>query len=177
MAFQVALMLAMLLIINNVSCIIFLERANGSAAVLQAVGRILQSGVFGTDHDILRRIAYAETRDGTLPETFREDYDGGIWAVDEDTFNSTKNTTAFTRLTAKLRQIEERLQINWLEVTWRDLRKPLYSALAARLVIFNAPLAVPPTDDLVGQAQFWVECYNENGNASNFITLCSSIEL
>ena len=108
--------------------IIFQDRANGSAAVLLSVGRIQQSGVFGNDNDILHRIAYVETRDGTLSETFSEGYNGGIWAVDEDAFRSTQNTDAFARLPAK---IEELLQINWLDAEWSDLRKPLYSALAA----------------------------------------------
>ena len=149
--------------------IIFQDRAKGSAAVLLSVGRIQQSGVF---NDILRRIAYVETRDGTLSETFREGYDGGIWAVDEDAFRSTQNTDVFARLPAKIEQIEELLQINWLDAEWSDLRKPLYSALAARLIIFNASTSesVPPPDDLAGQAQFWVEYYNRNGEALDFAT-------
>ena len=51
--------------------------------MLLSVGRIQQSGVFGNDNDILRRIAYVETRDRVHSGTFREGYDGGIWAVNE----------------------------------------------------------------------------------------------
>ena len=156
--------------------IIFQDRANGSAAVLLSVGRIQQSGVFGNDNDILRRIAYVETRDGTLSGTFRDGYDGGIWAVNEDAFRSTQNTNAFARLPAKIEQIEELLQIDWLDAEWSDLRKPLYSALAARLIIFNAPTSVPPPNDLAGQAQFWVEYYNRNGEAPNFVTTSTGLE-
>ena len=134
--------------------------------MLLSVGRIQQSGVFGNDNDILRRIAYVETRDGTLSGTFREGYNGGIWAANEDAFRSTQNTDAFAQLPAMIEQIEELLQINWLDAEWSDLRKPLYSALAARLIIFNAPTPVPPPDDLAGQAQFWVEYYNRNGTLS-----------
>ena len=156
--------------------IIFQDRANGSAAVLLSVGKIQQSGVFGNDNDILRRIAYVETRDGTLSGTFREGYNGGIWAVDEDAFRSTQNTDAFARLPAKIEQIEELLHINWLDAEWGDLRKPLYSALAARLIIFYAPASVPPPNDLMGQAQFWVEYYNRFREAPDFITTSTGLE-
>ena len=156
--------------------LIYEDRANGSAAVLLAVGRIQQSGVFGNDNDLLRRIAYVETRDGTRPDTFREGYNGGLWAVDEDAFLSTKNTTENTRLPAKIRQIEERLNINWLNVQWIDLLRPLYSALAAQLLIYNAPSSVPPANDLVGQAQFWAQYYNRDGNTSDFVTTSSGLE-
>lgn len=156
--------------------IIFQDGANGSAVVLLSVSAIQQSGVFGNDNDILRRIAYVETRDGTLSDTFREGYNGGIWAVDENAFLNTKNTRAFARLPAKIQLIEEFLRINWLEVEWRDLRRPLYSALAARLVIFNAPVSVPPPNDLAGQAQFWVEYYNRDGDTSNFVTTSTGLE-
>ena len=145
------------------------DRANGTAAVLLAVSTIQQSGIFGSDNDLLRRIAFVETRDGTNPNTFREGYNGGIWAVDEDAFMSTKGTCQNKRLFAKTRQIEQELQINWHDVEWVDLRKPLHSALAARLVIFNAPRSVPPANDLVGQAQFWIEHYNRDGNTESFI--------
>lgn len=156
--------------------IIFQDRANGSAVVLLAVGRIQQSGVFGNDNDILRRIAYVETRDGLLPNTFRPGYNGGIWAVDQDAFISTKDVNTFARLAAKLQQIEKTLHINWLDVEWSDLRRPLYSALAARLVIFNAPSPVPPSNDLLAQAQFWVTHYNTEGDSSNFITTSTGLQ-
>ena len=156
--------------------IILQDRANGSAAVLLAVAAIQQSGVFGNDNDILRRIAYVETRDGTTADTFRSGYNGGIWAVDESTFANTKNIDGFARLPAKLQQIEETLSINWFNVQWSDLRRPLYSALAARLVIFQATRPVPPASDILGQAEFWVEHYNSAGNTANFVTTSTGLE-
>ena len=152
--------------------IVYRDGGNGSVAVLLALDRIEQSEVLdtGSDNGILRRIAYVETRDGTLPDTFRDGYNGGIWAVDEDKFISTKNTTM-------LDQIEENLHIDWLNVEWRELRKPLYSALAAWLVLLEAPVAVPPASDLAAQAEFWAENYNRDGNVSNFISICNSTDL
>lgn len=161
---------------RSIPSIVVQDRANGTAAVLLAVSTLQQSGIFGSDNDILRRIAFVETRDGRDPDTFREGYNGGIWAVDEDAFMNTKNTDSFKRLHAKIQQIEEELGISWLSVEWVDLRKPLHSALAARLVIFNAPRSVPPANDLAGQARFWIEYYNQAGDAANFVTISTGLE-
>ena len=84
--------------------------ANGSAVVLQTIARIQQSGVFGNDNGILRRIAYVETRDGTLTNTSING--GGIWAVDENRFQQTKNVGANVRLPARLRQIRDAFGID-----------------------------------------------------------------
>ena len=55
------------------------ERATGSAVVSAVVDIITQSCVFDNDRLLLRRIAYAETGDGTSRSTF--DRGGGIWQV------------------------------------------------------------------------------------------------
>ena len=151
-------------------------RANGSMAVLQAVARIQQSGAFGSDNDLLRRIAYVETRDGTSENTFRDGYYGGIWAVNVSDFLRTQNAEMNSRLPSKLRHVEECLEIDWTGVTWMDLQKPLFSALAARLVLFLADRVIPPTSDLQAQAEFWVEHYNPMGDVSEFVSLSSGIE-
>ena len=52
------------------------ERATGKAVVDAVVDIITQSCVFDNDRLMLRRIAYAETRDGTDSST-----GGGIWQV------------------------------------------------------------------------------------------------
>ena len=86
--------------------------ANGSAVVLEAVGALQQSGVFGNDNEMLRRIAFVETRDGTQPSSAG----GGIWVVSESRFLQTQNLDANVRLPAKLRQIRSNFQIDWLQV-------------------------------------------------------------
>ena len=153
-----------------------LAGANGSSAVLLAVARIQQSGAFGSDNGLLRRIAYVETRDGTSNDTFRDGYYGGIWAVDEEKFLMTQTTNLSSRLPIKLQQIQELLKINWTGVTWMDLRKPIFSALAARLVLFLADRAIPPTSDLQAQAEFWVELYNSIRDVSEFVSLSIGLE-
>ena len=156
--------------------ITYRDGAAGSEATLLSIGSIHQSGVFGDDGEMLRRIAYTETRDGTQSDTYRSGYHGGIWALDEDQFLKTKNTTLYTRLPARFQQIELRIGINWLNVQWTDLRKPLYSALAARLVLYIAPASIPSANDLPSQAQFWVAYFNRNGDASAFVATSSGLQ-
>ena len=146
--------------------------ANGSAVVLEAVGALQQSGVFGDDNEILRRIAFVETRDGTQPSNAG----GGIWAVSESKFLQTQNLQANVRLPAKLKQIQAAFQINWLHVQQRDLCEPLYSAIAARLVLYLAPRAIPPANDLKAQARFWVQYYNPEGNQEDFTAVSSGLQ-
>ena len=156
--------------------ITYQDGAAGSEATLLSIGSIHQSGVFGDDKELLRRIAYAATTDGTQPDTYRAGYHGGIWAVDEDQFLKTKNTTLYTRLPARFQQIQIHFGINWLSVQWTELRKPIYSVIAARLVLYIAPASIPSADDLARQAQFWVAHYNRNGDASAFVTTSSGLQ-
>ena len=150
--------------------------ANGSAVVLEAVGAIQRSGVFGDDNEILRRIAYVETRDGTQSTDTGGGILGGIWAVSESRFLQTQNLQANVRLPAKLKQIQAAFQIDWLQVQRRDLCEPLYSAIAARLILYLAPRAIPPANDLEAQARFWVQYYNTDGNEEDFTAVSSGLQ-
>lgn len=150
--------------------------ANGSSVVLLAIARVQQSGVFGSDNEMLRRIAFVETRDGTLPGTFRQGYNGGIWAVNESVFLFTKRADSNPRLPSKLEQVEDRLGIDWLAVQWSDLRRPLYSAVAARLILYLARGAIPASDNVEGQARFWVQQYNMNGVEGDYIGATTGLE-
>ena len=130
--------------------------ASGSDVVLATVSRI--EAAFGTDHRFLRRIAYVESKDGTDRSTYRAGYHGGIWQVDQIGFESTKDTSSHPGLINKYDVVQNIFGINWRDVQWSDLRKPLYSGLAARLFIFNIPAAIPC--DIPGQAAYWKRHYN-----------------
>ena len=156
--------------------ITFQATASGSEVTLLCIGSIHQSGVFGDDREMLRRIAYTETRDGTLSITYRPGYHGGIWAVGEDQFLSTKNISRYRRLAGRFQQIQIHYGIDWPSVEWKELRKPIFSALAARLVLYVAPTAIPSSTDLPGQSQFWISNYNNNGDASSFVTTSSGLQ-
>ena len=150
--------------------------ASGSAVVLQAIITLQRSGVFGNDNGMLRRIAYAETRDGTRAVDARASNAGGIWAVSESKFLQTQDIEANVRLPMKLQQIEDAFGIDWLQVEWEDLRIPLYSVIAARLVLYVAPRAIPSANDLQAQARFWVENYNPAGDEDEFIGASSGLQ-
>ena len=141
--------------------------ASGTAVVLLTLAEIEQSGIFPSDNGILRRIAYVETRDGVDEGTYREGFDGGIWAVKETIFRDTQNT-AVPKLVTKHVEIFERFYIEWFNLPWSELRKPLFSAIASHLVLYIAPAAVPQANEIQAQAMFWVNYYNSEGTISDF---------
>ena len=69
---------------------------------------------------------------------------GGIWTVREDAFISTKVGSDLL-LVRKREQIMLIFGMNWEAVQWSELSKPLYSALAAQLVLFAEPRASQAT--------------------------------
>ena len=71
-------------------------------------------------------------------------------------------------LNVKHNLIFRELEIEWSGVGWEELQRPLYSAIAARLLIFLAPERLPDVSDIDGQAAFWKEYYNANGSLSEF---------
>ena len=151
------------------------EGANGTAVVLLSIAHIQQAAIFPDDNEMLRRIAYVETRDGSDPDTYSEGNYGGIWAVREAAFENTKDTSN-TLLALKHEQIVQQFGIDWGRVEFSELRKPFYSALAARLVLFAAPRAIPSNTDVAAQAQFWRENYNSAGSVDDFIGATNELQ-
>ena len=117
--------------------------------------------IFGDDKQFLRRVAFVESKDGTDSGTYRHGYDGGIWQVDRIGFADTQNTASHPNLPTKYKKIKDALGIDWTTAKWSDLRVPLYSGLAARLLLLNIPAAIP--SDLAGQAAYWKDHYNKTG--------------
>ena len=148
----------------------------GTSVVTATVSRIQQSGIFSSDNELLRRIAYVETRDGTDPETYRDEYDGGIWAVDLDLLEATQNTTQYQGLINLHLDISATFSIEWSSVQWSDLRRPLYSALAARLYMYTVPHPIPISSEIESQAVYWGTHYNSLGNTSDFVALVNELE-
>ena len=118
--------------------------------------------------ELLRRIAAVESDYGRANHTYRDDYYGGIWQVDEADFGG--------QLDAILSVIEnhpgaciELLDI-YASLGWEDLRKPLYSGFAAMLKLFLSGEQIPNADDVTSQADFWIRYYRnstENGITGN----------
>jgi len=114
-----------------------------------------------------------ESQFGTHKDTFRKGYNGGIFQVDLIGFKDTQNVKSHPGLKTKFAKIQKAFGIDWNKVTWKDLRKPLYSAIAARLYLSNKPGAIPTS--LNKQAEYWKEYYNSNhpnagGTATKFET-------
>ena len=119
----------------------------------------------------MRRIAYVESKDGTDSGTYQSGYHGGIWQVDNVALLDTQKTDSHPLLTKKFAAIEASFGIDWRKVKWEDLRKPLYSGLAARLFLSSIPEHIPVASDIRAQGQYWKDHYNKSGsgNVSKFI--------
>ena len=150
--------------------------SSGTPVVLATVGLIRESGVFQDDRQLLRRIAWVESRDGTDSQTYRQGYHGGIWQVDLIAFQDTKNITF--GLNSTFREIQRHFGIDWQSVQWEDLRKPLYSALVARLILSNVTLteSIPLASDVAAQASYWRRHYNAVGTEPRFIADVMALE-
>lgn len=144
------------------------SEAKGKDVVLSVVSKIHSSGIFTFDNQLLRRIAWVESKDGTDSNTFRVDNHGGIWQVDETLFLETQNSSRNLGLETKHKKIREFFNIDWPTVTWEDLRKPLYSGLAARLFLSIIEEPIPLASDIDGQAEYWNQYYNTSGTAGKF---------
>ena len=137
--------------------------ASGEAVVeatVNLIGYYLQESTTSLpdDKELLRRIALVETRYGTDNDTYRDNYHGGIWQVDEDMFIETKVILKSpSRLDANIMQF---MGIDWHATTWEDLRKPLYSGLAARLFLSGIVEPIPLASDVSGQAKYWKAHYD-----------------
>ena len=136
--------------------------ASGAAVVRATVNKI--QDVFGTDdHQFLRRIAFVESEDGNDRDTYRSGYHGGIWQVDKSEFLSTQNNASNPQLTQRYQMISKAFKIDWPSIQWSDLRIPLYSGIAARLLLLNITEAIPC--DIQRQATYWRTHYNKDGEA------------
>lgn len=99
----------------------------------------------------LRRLAYVETNDGLALNTYRPGYNGGIWQVDEAQFLLTKQTGVLSNEKQQLKT----MGIDWSRVTWQDLRKPLFSGIAAAMYATIQSGAGGVPNGIEYQAVFW----------------------
>ena len=120
--------------------------AAGHEVADAAVSQIESAKIFEDNHmlDYVRRIAVVESRDGLDNTTYRKDYHGGLWQVDEVLFLATQNTS-YTVLIHKHKLVKMQFDIDWLLLQWIDLRKPLLSALATCLYVCTIYEKIPPS--------------------------------
>ncbi|XP_076454803.1 uncharacterized protein LOC143289641 [Babylonia areolata] len=142
--------------------------SRGAAVVNSVVNRIRSNCIFSDDRLFLRRTAYVMSRDGREPFTYRGGFHGGIWQVSKAMFLSTKNCSQPTLVEA-CNNISSSLQIQWPSTTWSDLRKPLYSGLAAALYTLKTLGSEDMLGNISSQAPIWSQMYN-NRLASEYVT-------
>ena len=138
----------------------------GSSIVLACLAKISTSRIFPRDdQQLMRRIAYTETTDGLEPATYSgSNNNGGIWQLSESKYEETKNDSTY------LQKIEDVFNINWTMTSWVDLRKPFYSALAARLYLEQL---VDPADDfpfstdISSQSNFWKTMFSSSSKTED----------
>ena len=150
------------------------EGSSGADVVLATIAKIESSGIFSSDKRLLRRIAYVETEDGVekLPEP-----NGGVWNVPMEAFTNTQRDpdSASIREDINAAFMTELAGIGvrgWEDLEWKALSRPLFSGLAARLLISAAVernASVPTSSDVSGQAQFWRTWYNPSGDVIQFV--------
>ena len=148
---------------------------SGSKVVEAVVDRIARSEIFENDFGYIRRISWVETKDGLDKLTFRPNYHGGLWQMDENVFKQTKDTNTYPTLTEKFVRIETEFQINWVSVHWNDLRKPLHCGLAVHLYMFTRVERIPL--NVQDQAEHWKKNYNrEHKQVVTFVDEVVKIE-
>merc|ERR1719158_1123159 len=75
-------------------------------------------------------------------------FDGGIWQVTQNEFQVTQTSALVQKF---MQPIRDALGVDWATVQWRDLRKPLYSGIAAMLsLIRSRGTDIPRTKELQG---------------------------
>ncbi|XP_022080099.1 uncharacterized protein LOC110973524 [Acanthaster planci] len=147
-------------------------------ATMAKVNRLAEVNPYlQTDNRFLRRIAWVETADGTAAHTFSDpNYHGGIWRVDSAVFDVTKRMVNELAYHTVFDDIERLFCIRWSQASWEDCRKPLYSALAARLFFHNQNYIIPLALEV--QAEEWYQKYHAQPTdmAENFILKVTALE-
>ncbi|XP_046562101.1 von Willebrand factor A domain-containing protein 1-like [Haliotis rubra] len=176
-----ALFLSLLLVVPGCLSVNVVEHAGatGPDVVTTVVDIIRTNCIFPQDKLFLRRLAYVETRDGSSPKTYSDpNNSGGIWQVSSSMLAQTQGNQP--ELQPLYTIIQNALNINWRTVQWSDLRKPLYSGLAAALYLtlqtshpgVTIPLKVEE------QAVFWKDKYQSGGSSAyNFTAIVNEMEL
>ena len=125
---------------------------------------------------MLRRIAYAETKDGADSRTYSSKENGGIWRVSESKYAATKDTSSNRHLEPKIQAISTTFGIKWLSTNWTDLRKPFYSALAARLYMLVITQSIPLASNINGQGTYWANYFTSSGGTqSDYVTAVNEL--
>ncbi|KAK3739948.1 hypothetical protein QZH41_012800 [Actinostola sp. cb2023] len=129
----------------------------GAVVVAQVSDMLEASKIFPPDNKFMCRVAWVESKYGIDGSTYRPFYYGGIWQVDSIGYIDTKIRPSLFKYHRKILAV---FHINWQQTTWKDLTKPLYSGLAARLLLATIPVPIPPAENILAQGEYWKKYYN-----------------
>ena len=113
---------------------------------------------------LLERVAFFESKYGLEEGESKSGNEGGIWRVRKELFWDTQQIKFHPQLAEYFSRIYKAFGINWSKVEWEHVKQPLYSALAAGLLMSICSCGVLPrsgrvSDSLEEQARFWKKCY------------------
>ena len=109
--------------------------------------------IFMDDNHFIKRVAMVENSLNRLSK------EGGLWNVDECAFKATQNKRKENKQLAALHKTVRRtFGVTWSKVRYSDLRRPLYSVLAARIILEMTERSIPR--GLRNQARLWLETYH-----------------
>jgi len=93
-------------------------------------------------------------------------------------FETTQGILPTLVLMNYINDIQENFDIEWSSVEWKDLRKPLYSALGARLyILYKSRIGSDSIPwSIEEQAKFWQTHYRPDGDELHFNTLATKFE-
>ena len=98
-----------------------------------------------------------------------------FFQVDQSAF---KLTQGQSNLTVQYGIIRHKIGINWGLVSWRDLRRPLYSGIAAALyTLLKGHGSSAITWKTEEQGNFWSLNFHFGGSATNFTQLANLLDL
>ena len=127
--------------------------ASGIDVILEAEELLKKAKIFREDFDMIKRIAIVEASFN------RTSNDGGLWQVQKCIFRGvTQNRRKYRELAALQKLVRRRLGITWSRVRHYDLRRPLYSIIAARLFLEVTVNSYPRS--LTNQARLWSHKYH-----------------
>ena len=146
------------------------DGATGEDVVKATADKIRESGIFGDDHDFLRRMAKVESDNGMQMGL------GGIWRVDSGTFKDVNGFILSQQETPTLQsQFEEHFCFSWsADVTeYRAMDVPLYSALT--VMVYLSSIGQNISQNIEQQAKLWTKYLNRNGDEQEFINCSRSL--
>ena len=143
----------------------------GTDVVEAAVALVEESAIFPNDNQFLRRLAWVESQDGEMNDTYRSGYFGGIWQVDDPNLQATQDVANYPALTAVYKSLQVQFGIEWSSVQPEDLLEPLFSALAARIFMATVSDPIPLASDIQGQGHYWQNHYRPNETVNTFVQL------